>query len=194
MLSSPHKIRFGEPLRGARVRAGSETYVSEAALQAEGENRYRAGYEAGHRALSEELMRQRGQVLEIQNNILRAIERALPTVAAQCEKELLALALQVARRAVHEMPISAELIEATLRAGLAELQSATEYQVRLNPEDHALLQSIQSQLLPPPGSSKVSFAADPAIARAGCVIQTRHGAVELNREKVFQKMEAAALC
>jgi flagellar biosynthesis/type III secretory pathway protein FliH len=66
--------------------------------------------------------------------------------------------------------------------------------VLLHPEDLSLLESVQSSLLPRPGQSRVTFAADAAIARAGCVIQTQHGAIELNRDKMLRKIEEAALC
>jgi flagellar biosynthesis/type III secretory pathway protein FliH len=188
----PLKIRFAEPLRDARVRTNGETYRSERSLRAEIEERYRAGYDAGQKAIGEELIRQRTQLLEIQTNILRSIERTLPTLAGRCEKELIELAMLAARRVVQGMPITAELVEATVKAGLTELQGTTEYQVHLHPEDYALLQTIQSPVLPN-AQSKSSFVADPAVARAGCVILTRHGAIALDREKMFKKLEEAAL-
>ena len=192
MLSSPHKIRFAEPLRDARVHSGREVFLSESAMRGKLEENYQTGFDAGQKALREELVKQRTELLEIQNNVLRSLERALPSLAAQCEKDLISLALLAARRAVHETPISAELVEAMLKQGLAELQGTTEYQVRLNPEDFAMLQEMQSRCLPSSATSKVSFVGDPSLARASCLIHTQHGAIELNREKSFAKLEAAA--
>jgi flagellar biosynthesis/type III secretory pathway protein FliH len=191
---SPHKVRFTEPLRGARLVTGGESFVAQRVVDAQLEERFRLGFEAGQKALAEELVRQRSQLLEIQNNVLRSVERALPTVVAQCEKDLVLLALAVARRVVREMPILAETVEAMLKTGLAELQDTAEYQVRLNPDDLALLQTLQSPVLPSPSDPKVRFIADAAVPRAGCVIHTQHGAIELNREKMFQRLEEAALC
>lgn len=194
MSFSPHKIQFSAPLRDVRASNGAETLVSSASLRKELEERFRAGFEAGQKELREELLRQRSQLLEVQNNVLRSIERTLPTVALQCEKDLVLLALEAVRRVVHGLPISPESVEAAVRAGLAEIQDTASYQVRLHPDDLALLESIQSALLPRPGQSRVTFSADGTIARAGCVIQTQHGAIELNREKMLQKIGEAALC
>jgi flagellar biosynthesis/type III secretory pathway protein FliH len=189
-----HRIRFSEPLREVRVRTGEETFVSQSSVKGQLEERYRAGIEAGQRALSEELVRQRTQLLEIQNNILRSIERSLPTVAAQCEKELVQMVMEVARRVVGDLPISAEAVESVVKRGIAVLHDAAEYEVRLNPEDLALLQKIQSSVLPTSANDKVRFVAERTVSRGGCVIHTHHGLIELNREKMFQKLEEAALC
>lgn len=193
MLSSPHKIQFGELPREVRVRAGTEIFLSQSAQRAELEERYRAGFDAGQKSLGDELMRQRSQLLEVQNTILRSIERTLPTLAAQCERDLVTLAFEAAGRVVKNLPVTAADVENAVRTGLAELQETAEYQVRLNPEDLTLLLGIQSSVLPSPSNSKVQFLADGTVARAGCVIHTRHGAVEVNREKMFARLEEAAL-
>ena len=193
MSSSRHSVRLGAPLRDARVRTGRETFVSEARLRQQAEESHRAGFEAGQKALGEELVRQRAQVLEVQNTVLRAIERTLPSVIAHCEKAVVAVALEAARRVSFGLTVSAEMVEGAVRTGLAEIQDTAEFQVRLNPEDLNLLQSIQSPLLPS-ASAKITFIADALVPRAGCVIHTQHGAIEVNREKMFQKLEEAALC
>ena len=190
----PPKIRFAEPLREARVRAGTETYVSPGEARAQHEERYRAGFEAGQKSLSEEIVRQRAQLAEVQHNIFRSIERVMPNLAARCEKDLVTLAMEAARQVVQEMPICAVTIEAVVRNGIAELQDTAEYQVRLNPEDLALLVAAHSPALPAPEDGKVRFVADAAVPRAGCLIHTRHGAIELNREKMFRKAGEAAAC
>lgn len=194
MSFSQHKVRFAQPLRDVRANTGREALLSAASMRAQLEERFRAGFEAGQKSLREELVRQRGQLLEVQNNVLRSIERALPAVAAQCEKDLVHLALEAARRVVHGLPISAEAVEHAVRAGLAEIQDTAEYEVRLHPEDLAMLQAVQSPLLPNPSEARVSFAADATVARAGCLIRTQHGAIESNRAKMFEKLEEAALC
>lgn len=194
MSFSPHKVRFGEKLREARVRAGQETYVSKSSLRPELEEKYRAGFEAGQKALGEELMRQRAQLVEIQNGILRSMEKALPTLAVQLEKDLIAVALEAARRVVQGAPLSVEAVEAAVRSGIAELQDTAEYQVRLHPEDLTLLQTVQSTVLPSGSNTRVGFVADGTLPRGGCLIHTQHGAIEVNREKMFERLKEAALC
>jgi hypothetical protein len=56
-----------------------------------------------------------------------------------------------------------------------------------------LLKQVQSPVLPGP-ASKVTFISDPALPRANCVINTRHGSVALDREEMFRKMTEAVLC
>ena len=193
MLASPHKIRFAEPLRRVCVRTGAETFVSETRFRQSLEERYRQGYEAGQKALSEQLVEQRRQLVEIQNGLLRSIQAALPNVVAECEKSIVLLAIESARKVVEGLPITAEMIESVVKKALTELQDTAEYEVLLHPEDLAMLQQVSSGLLPRAENSKVRFGIDASVTRGGCIIKTHHGAITALRERMFEKLEAAVL-
>ena len=193
MSSSPHKIRFPTSPRDVRVRIPEDNLFLENQLRQQTEDRYREGYEAGQKALAEQLVQQRKQLLDIQNGLLKSIQAALPGVIAECEKSVVLLAIESARKVVDALPISAQVVESVVRRALAELQDTAEYEVLLHPEDLALLETLQSGLLPKNESSKVRFSVDGSISRGGCIIKTKHGAISAIREKMFEKLEAAVL-
>ena len=193
MSSSPHKVRFTQPLRHARVRVGAESFVSESKFKEMIEERYLEGYQAGQKALSEQLVEQRKQLIEIQTGLLRSIQAALPSVVAECEKSVVLLAMESARKVVESIPITSEMMESVVKKALAELQDTAEYEVLLHPEDLALLEGVSSGLLPRADNSKVRFGIDSSVTRGGCVIKTGHGAISALRERMFEKLEAAVL-
>lgn len=193
MLASPHKIRFTEPLRNVRVHTGAETFVSETRFRQSLEERYRSGYEEGQKALAEQLVEQRRQLVEIQKGLLRSIQSSLPSVVADCEKSIVLLAMESARKVVEALPITAEMIEAVVKKALTELQDTAEYEVLLHPEDLAMLQQVSSGLLPSGDNVKVRFGIDSRVTRGGCIIKTHHGAITALRERMFEKLEAAVL-
>ncbi len=193
MSSLPHRVRFSQPLKEVRVRAGGDGFVSESKFRQFLEERYREGYEAGQKTLSEQLVEQRKQLIDIQNGLLRSIQAALPGVISECEKSVVLLAIESARKVVDGIPITGEIVEAVVKRAISELQDTAEYEVQLHPEDLELLRGLQSGLLPQAENSKVRFAVDGTISRGGCVIRTRHGAITAIREKMFERLEAAVL-
>jgi flagellar assembly protein FliH len=190
---SPHKVRFAQPLRHVRVRTGTESFVCESQFRQMLEDRYREGFEAGQKLLAEQLVEQRKQLIDIQTGLLRSIQSALPTVVAECEKSVVLLAIDSARKVVESVPITAEMMESVVKKALAELQDTAEYEVLMHPEDLALLEQVSSGLLPHGDISKVRFGIDRSVTRGGCLIKTRHGAITAIRERMFEKLEAAVL-
>jgi flagellar biosynthesis/type III secretory pathway protein FliH len=152
------------------------------------------GFDAGQKILGEQLIEQRKQLLDLQNGLLRSLENALPEVATECEKSLVFLALESARRVVHDTPINEALVERTVMTAIAELKDTAEYEVLLHPEDLSLLVQAQSGILPLAENKRIRFTPDPRIARADCVVNTRHGSIAATREHMFEKMESAVLC
>lgn len=175
------------------MRLGTEILIAEDKFRQKIEDQFRLGYEAGQKALSEQLVEQRKQLIDIQTGLLRSIEAALPGVIAECEKSVVLLAIESARKVVESIPISAEMVESVVKCALTEVQDTAEYEVLLHPEDLALLQAVQSGLLPQQQDSRVRFGGDANVTRGGCIIKTNHGAITALREQMFEKLEAAVL-
>lgn len=193
MLSSPHKLRFSQPLRQVHLRAEGGCFIAESEHQRALEERFREGYEAGQKALAEQLVEQRKQLIDIQSGLLRSIEAALPNVVAECERSVVLLAIESARKVVESLPITAEMMEGVVKKALTELQDTAQYEVLLHPEDLGMLQQIGSDLLPAANDTKVRFGIDASVTRGGCMIKTNHGAISAIRERMFEKLEAAVL-
>jgi flagellar assembly protein FliH len=190
---SPHKVRFAQTLKHIRVRLSTETFVSEGKFRDMLEERFRQGYEAGQKALAEQLIEQRKQIIDLQTGLFRSIQQALPGVVAECERSVVLLAIESARKVVESLPVTSEMMEQVVKRSLTELQDTAEYEVFLHPDDLKLLETVQSGLLPDPGNTNVRFATDTTITPGGCIIKTKHGAISALREKMFDKLEAAVL-
>jgi flagellar assembly protein FliH len=190
---SRHKVQLAGSLRDVRVHDGRETLISEARVKKLLAEKYQSGIEAGQKALSEQLVQQRAELLQIQSGVLKALYNTLPSVVQDCEKALVALALETAERVVGAIPISLEAVENAIRDALKELKGTAEYSVRLHPEDLELLKRNQSDLLPI-GSKNIEFCADTSISRGGCLVQTCFGTIDALRETKFHRVKEAALC
>ena len=172
------RIHFPQSLREVQLRAVATPPGSEHD-QAE----YERGRQEGEKALREELIRQRTELLEAQNGVLASLRQALPQVVRECETGLVALAIEVAQKLVSGLPISHEMVEANLREALAQAEEAAEFQIHLHPQDLELLQGINSPLLPGQGAwEKMTLHSSSEVSRGGCLVQTRFGIVDARRE------------
>jgi flagellar assembly protein FliH len=179
-------ITPGQPLRNARMiwPADAETGLTQSAGDPSREQAaFERGLTEGEKRLGEQLLRQRTELLELQNGVLASLRGALPQVIRQSESAVIQLALEVARKLVGDLPISAEMVEAAVRSALAQVEERTEFHVSLHAEDLALLQKCNSPVrLPGPGNEAMRFRASSEVTRGGCLVQTRFGVVDARRE------------
>jgi flagellar assembly protein FliH len=156
---------------------------------------FERGLAEGEKRLGEQLVRQRSELLELQNGVLASLREAVPEVLRQSESALIQLALEAARKLVGELPVSAGMVEAAVRSALAQVEESTEFHVYLHADDLALLQKCSSPvLLPGPGNEAMRFQASSEVTRGGCLVQTRFGVVDARRETklelIRQSLEA----
>ena len=191
-MKCPEPIRFTQPLLDVRLAPPATASEWEQRLVEREQAGYERGRVAGERALSEQLLRQRNELLELQRGVLESLRRAVPQVVQQTESALVALALEAARKFVAGMPLTAELVEACVREAVAQAEDATEFHVYLHAEDLALLRQHQSPLLgPTPEVGQMHFQSSPEVTRGGCLVQTRFGTIDARRETKLQQIEKA---
>src|SRR5690242_16258522 len=123
------QIKLGEPLRNVRP-------AVDEAMRGLLEDRERSGFEKGRiegeRALSEQLLRQRSELLELQNGLLRSLRLAVPELIQAAEKTLVQLALEAAEKVVADCPITLGMIEHAIRETLSRAESSCELTVLLH--------------------------------------------------------------
>ena len=187
MKPARETVKFAAPLREVKLtRSGERETLRQQDLQAN----YERGRIEGERALSEQLVRQRAEVMELQTGVLASLREAIPQVTRDCERALVTLALEAARRLVCDLPISAEMIEASVKEACAEVEDTAEFTVQLHVEDLALLQRTNSPLLlPQGGNERIHFHTSPQVTRGGCVVQTRFGVIDARRETRFEILQ-----
>lgn len=180
-------IRLAAPPREVRF---ERVLTTEAARQIELEDRVRVGYERGRiegeQALGELLVRQRQETQELFHGVVQSLRNAVPQVIREAEQTVVALALEIARKVVADLPITGPMIESVVRDALSQVEQATEFTVLVHPSDLELLRQLQSPLLQAGADARpIAFQASGEVTRGGCLVQTRFGLVDARRETKF---------
>jgi flagellar assembly protein FliH len=183
-------ILFAQPLRDVRPL----TQVPSGDWQEHTRQREQAAYERGRhdgeRALSEQLLEQRSEMVELQNGILNSLRRAVPEVIQETEATLIHLALESAQKIVAGLPISAELVEAIVREAVRQVEDTAEITIQLNPDDLALLRKHNSPVLSEVSDSgQLRFVSSSEVTRGGCLVQTRFGLIDARRETKIEQLK-----
>lgn len=141
----------------------------------------RAGLEAGN-TRAEAMLRRLAQTLDE----LRGLRA---TMIRQTERQMVDLALAVARRILRrEASVDQDLIVAMARVALERLGESGSTTIRLNPEDYA--QTVQRQADHWAGA-KVTVVADPAVSRGGCMVESDFGFIDAGVEAQFEQIAQA---
>jgi flagellar assembly protein FliH len=187
------KVGFTQPLHGVRLAGVCSAEEDRRRSQQEREQMaYERGRLDGEKALSEQLLQQRHELLELQKGVLQSLSRVVPQVIGETESVLIELAIETARKLVADLPITAEMIEAAIRQALAQVRESTAYHVFLHADDLALLRRINSPLLLPDGGpDQMRFDSSPDVTRGGCIVQTRFGIIDARRETKIDLLKEA---
>jgi len=143
----------------------------------------KAGKEVGEKTL-EALLKQYAKRLEELNALRKEI-------FATSEREVLRLALEIARKVIRrEASVDEELILTLVKVALNRLAEQAVMTVRVNPRDY---QSIQRHQAAYPSSSSlnegVKLIEDPSISRGGCLIETESGVIDARIEEQLREIE-----
>jgi flagellar assembly protein FliH len=160
--------------------------------------REQSAYERGRRdaenALNQLLLDQRLELVEALQNTLVSLRRAMPQVIEDSRQQLVSLALEVAYKLTTGIPVSAEMVEATVRDALAHAGQATECTVYLHPDDLKLLQQLEATALPLNGANDaVKFESSAEVTRGGCLVKTKFGVIDARRETKLEQLQKALL-
>lgn len=182
-MKSSFELRFAQRPRTVRV-LGPAPSPSDRQLTRELEEQaFERGRRQGEKDLSEQLLRQRSELLALQSGVLESLRQVLPQMARECENTLVLLALQAAQKLVAGLPISAEMVEATVREAIARVEDTSEFTILLHASDLELLQRVNSPLLlAEVGGERLHLRTGADVTPGGCVVQTRFGLMDGRRE------------
>ena len=189
-MKSYKAITFTAPVRDVCVKATASRFDIEQQRQAAEAAAYERGRRDGEKALGEQLLQQRAEILELHQGVVRSLQNAVPQLIQQTEETLISLTLEAARKIVAGIPISPRLVESVVREATSQLEDNTEITVLLHPEDLALLRKHQSPILTAsPETSRLRFNTSSEITRGGCMIQTRFGLLDARRETKIEQLQ-----
>jgi flagellar assembly protein FliH len=148
------------------------------------------GFAQGERAGAQAAQQQNAALAKQLTTTLEDLMRVRNEMIRHTEKQMVQLALAVARRVVHrEVATNTDTLLAMMRVALERLSDAAKVTVRLNPVDH---QSITAGTGNTP-SAHVTLAADPRIARGGCKVESEYGDIDAGVDAQIQEIARALL-
>lgn len=119
------------------------------------------------------------------------ISRVRSALYAQVEREVVKLAVEVAKKIVHrEIQADHEIIETLVRVALSHVAEKSAVTVHLSPVDYNYLLEHRAELAQSDGRD-ISLLADQSVERGGCLIQTECGDIDARIEEKFREVEHA---
>jgi flagellar assembly protein FliH len=189
IMKSYKAITFTAPIRDVCLTATASRFEIEQHRQAAETAAYERGRRDGEKALGEQLLQQRAEILELHQGVVQSLRNAIPQLIQQTEETLIGLTLEAAQKIVADIPISTKLVEAVVREATGQLEDHTEITVLLHPEDLALLRKHQSPILSETSETRrPQFNSSSEITRGGCMIQTRFGLLDARRETKIEQL------
>jgi flagellar assembly protein FliH len=187
-----NSINLLQPLQDVRLLTKAPMLDWQEHLREREKAAYEQGRRDGEQALSEQLLKQRSEMVELQNGVINSLKQMLPKMVLETESALIELALEAAKKMVAGLKIDVKTVEAVVREALKQVQDMSEISIRLHPDDLALLRQHQSPLLEGlPETGPLRFVASTEVTRGGCIVQTRFGLVDALRETKLEQLRKA---
>jgi flagellar assembly protein FliH len=150
---------------------------------------YERGRRDGEKALSEQLVQQRTELLQLHQGVVESLRAIVPQLTRETEKALIELALEAARKVIAGIPIEPKMVEAVVREAVNQVEDTTEISIQLHPDDLALLRKHQSPILQGlPETGPLRFTHSSEVTRGGCVVHTRFGLLDARRETKIEQL------
>jgi flagellar assembly protein FliH len=109
----------------------------------------------------------------------------------QAEREVVKLAVEVAKKIVHrEIQIDKDIIQTLVRVALSHVAEKSAVTVHISPQDYSHLMALRDELSESEGRD-ISLLADKSIERGGCLVQTECGDIDARIEEKFREVEQA---
>lgn len=184
----------------AAARAAAEAEAARAApdvdelVEAARQSGYQDGYRNGLAALESYKQTQSEQMARVMNEqvvaLVASMQQKLDALEQQLAGRVARVALELARQVVRtELHERSELVVDVAEDALSVLLgSARHIVVRLNPEDHALVQGQLGELLQSRGARLI---ADASITRGGCFVDSDIAVVDATVEFRWERAAAA---
>lgn len=188
-------IKLTEPLRDVRFGVATLVTATQQELKEREQTSYELGIREGERRLSQQLLQQRHELLQVQNGVLKSLSDAVDQVCQQCERGLIELAVSTAYKLIGDIPINAEMVRAVMAEALGHAKDGVELIVRLHPEDLALLEKDEN-LVPSKDGPRAQVTLQPSleVSRGGCIVETRLGIIDARRETRLELIKQAVGC
>jgi flagellar assembly protein FliH len=112
-------------------------------------------------------------------------------IAMRSERELVRLAIEIAKKVVHrEVTIDNEIVMTLARIGLSRMHNRIAATIHLNPDDLQFVEAHRERL---EAGHTLDLVEDRSIGRGGCLLHSEMGDVDARIEQQFAEIERAFL-
>jgi flagellar assembly protein FliH len=152
---------------------------------------YENGFAQGEKAGMEIAEHKIDVVIKRYAESITEIGKLRSTLYTQVEREVVKLAVEVAKKIVHrEIQADREIIETLVHVALSHVAEKSAVTVHLSPVDYNYLLEHRAELCQSEGRD-ISLLADQSIERGGCLIKTECGDIDARIEEKFREVEHA---
>jgi flagellar assembly protein FliH len=152
---------------------------------------YEKGFAEGQEAAAGIVEKSADGLLKQYSATLGELDKLRREILASCEREVIRLALEVAKKIIkREVAIDDELVLALVKVALSRVADQALITIRVNPKDRLVIERHNASradrgLL----SEAVKVIDDPLIGRGGCVIETESGTIDARIEEQMREIE-----
>lgn len=148
---------------------------------------YHKGLVEARAKVSEEVEVATSDLREQFIHTLTELQSLYPLIASRAERDLVKLALEIARKVVHrEVTTDSDIVLSLARVALERLHPRAVATVLLHPEDFEYVNARRQTLS---SNNSIEIVADRAVGRGGCIIQSEHGDIDARIEQQFASIE-----
>jgi len=152
---------------------------------------YESGFHQGEKAGMEIAERKMDVVMRRYSDSILEVNKLRSSLYAQIEREVVKLAIAVAKKIVHrEIQVDRDIIQTLVRVALGHVSEKSSVTVHLNPMDYNYLLEQRAELSQSEGRD-ISLLSDKSIERGGCLIQTDCGDIDARVQEEFREVEQA---
>ncbi len=163
----------------------------EARLAALERDAFSKGFAQGERAGSEAAAQRNEAMLRRLTETLEELTTLREQMIHQTERQMVQLALAIARRLVHrEVSIDHDLLIAMARVALERLGESAQVTVRLSPEEFEATSAVRSAQWT---GTHVTVVADARVGRGGCRVESEFGVMEAGVDGQIHEIARALL-
>jgi flagellar biosynthesis/type III secretory pathway protein FliH len=147
------------------------------------------GFRQGEKVGVENAERKMNGIMKRYSETILEIGKLKPALYAQAEREIVKLAIEIAKKIVHrEIRDDPEIIQTLIKVALSHVTDKSAVTARINPIDYTYIHEQNVNLSQTEGRD-ITLVSDKSIERGGCMIETVCGDIDARIEEQFREVE-----
>jgi len=148
---------------------------------------YQRGFSEGKNLGKDQAAAELQPVLERLSRSLAEIAAMRPRMRREAEKDLVTLAIAIARRVLHrELTLDPQSIEVLIKVALDRLESRELCTVRIHPDQEAVIRKLLDRFS---SAHKIEIITDKALQAGDVLLETEHGSIDASVDAQLTEIE-----